>query len=118
MNVFSNLRTYLSVAFILLFLASCASQTTIVDQKSVEQKTKPSKEVILNNAEAALQQAQIEWLKNSDINQRNALLLGAAQDFQTSGECARADIIIANIEPSLENPVQQQYASLFKADCA
>ena len=117
-NVFSNLRTYLSVAFILLFLASCVSQTKIADQKSVEQKPKPSKEVILNNAEAALQQAQIEWLKNSDINQRNDLLLAAAQGFQTSGECARADIIIANIEPFLENPVQQQYSSLLKAECA
>ncbi|MFT7199732.1 MAG: outer membrane PBP1 activator LpoA protein, partial [Glaciecola sp.] len=28
------------------------------------------------------------------------------------------DIIIANIEPFLENPVQQQYSSLLKAECA
>ncbi|MFQ3206666.1 MAG: outer membrane PBP1 activator LpoA protein [Glaciecola sp.] len=118
MNVFFNLRTYLSVAFILLFLASCANQTKTVDQKSVEKKTKPSKEVVLNNAEAALQKAQIEWLKNGDIKQRNDLLLAAAQDFQTGGECARADIILANIEPFLENPVQQQYSSLLKAECA
>nr|WP_297347184.1 penicillin-binding protein activator [uncultured Glaciecola sp.] len=118
MNVFFNLRTYLSVAFILLFLASCANQTKTVDQKPVEKKTKPSKEVVLNNAEAALQKAQIEWLKNSDIKQRNDLLLAAAQDFQTGGECARADIILANIEPFLENPVKQQYSSLLKAECA
>jgi hypothetical protein len=117
-NVFSNLRTYLSVAFILLFLASCANQTKTVDQKSVEQKIKPSKAVILNNAEVALQKAQVEWLKNSDIDQRNNLLLAATQDFQTGGECARADIIIANIEPFLENPVQQQYSSLLKTECA
>lgn len=117
MNVFSNLRSYLSVAFILLFLASCANQTKIVAQKSVEKKTKPYKQVVLNKAENALQKAQIEWLKNSNINQRNDLLLAVAQDFQTGGECIRADIILANIEPFLENSVQQQYSSLLKAEC-
>lgn len=118
MNVFFNLRPYLSVAFIVLFLAGCANQTKTADQKSVARKTKPSKEIILNSAEAALQKAQIEWLKNSDIDQRNDLLLAAAQDFQSGGECGRADIIIANIEPFLENPLQQQYSSLLKAECA
>jgi outer membrane PBP1 activator LpoA protein len=117
-NVFSNLRSYLSVVFTLLFLASCANQTKTVDQKSVEQKTKPYKQVVLNNAEKALQKAQIEWLKNRNINQRNDLLLSAAQDFQTGGECIRADIILLNIDPFLENPAQQQYSSLLKAECA
>ncbi|GAC29158.1 penicillin-binding protein activator [Brumicola pallidula] len=118
MNVFSNLRTYLSVAFILLFLASCASQTKIASQKPVEKETKASRDVILNSAEAALQEANIEWQKNNDINQRNNLLLGAAQHFQTGRECRRTDIIIANIESFLEDPLQQQYSLLLKAECA
>lgn len=118
MNVFSNLRTYLSVAFILLFLASCASQTKIASQKPVEKETKASRDVILNSAEAALQEAKIEWQKNNDINQRNNLLLAAAQDFQTGRECRRTDIIIANIEPFLEDPLQKQYSLLLKAECA
>jgi hypothetical protein len=117
-NVFSNLRTYLSVAFILLFLASCASQTKIASQKPVEKETKASRDVILNSAEAALQEANIEWQKNNDINQRNNLLLGAAQHFQTGRECRRTDIIIANIESFLEDPLQQQYSLLLKAECA
>jgi outer membrane PBP1 activator LpoA protein len=117
-NVFSNLRIYLSIALSLLFLASCANQTKIVEQKSVDQEMKPRKNVVLNNAEKTLQRAQIEWLKNANINQRNDLLLSAAQDFQTASECTRADIILANIEPFLESPVQQQYSSLLKAECA
>ena len=110
MNVFSNLRTYLSVAFVLLFLASCASQTKTASQKPVEKETTASKEVILNSAETVLQEAEIEWQRNDDINQRNNLLLAAAQHFQTGGECRRTDIIIANIEPFLEDPTQQQYS--------
>jgi outer membrane PBP1 activator LpoA protein len=117
-NVFSNLRTYLSVAFILLCLASCASQTKIASQKPVEKETKASRDVILNSAETALQEAEIEWQKNNDINQRNNLLLAAAQHFQTGRECRRTDIIIANIEPFLEDPLQQQYSLLLKAECA
>ncbi|MFQ3251134.1 penicillin-binding protein activator [Glaciecola sp.] len=117
MNGIFNLRTYLSVIFILVFLASCASQPKVVDKKPVEKESKPTKEVTLNNAELALKKAESEWLKNRDINQRNALLLAAAQDFQTGGECGRADIIIANIEPFLEDPLQQQYSSLLKAEC-
>lgn len=118
MNVFSNLRTYLSVAFVLLFLASCASQTKTASQKPVEKETTASKEVILNSAETVLQEAEIEWQRNDDINQRNNLLLAAAQHFQTGGECRRTDIIIANIEPFLEDPTQQQYSLLLKAECA
>jgi outer membrane PBP1 activator LpoA protein len=117
-NVFSNLRTYLSVAFVLLFLASCASQTKTASQKPVEKETTASKEVILNSAETVLQEAEIEWQRNDDINQRNNLLLAAAQHFQTGGECRRTDIIIANIEPFLEDPTQQQYSLLLKAECA
>jgi len=73
---------------------------------------------VLNNAEKALQRAEIEWSQNRDIEQRNELLLAAAQDFQSGGECRRSDIIIATIEPFLENPIQQQYSLLLKAECA
>lgn len=118
MNGIFNLRNCLSTIFILVFLTSCASQTKTVDKKPVNVEVKPAKEVVLNNAETALQKAESEWLRNGDINQRNSLLLLAAQDFQSGGECGRADIIIANLEPYLENTVQQQYASLLKAECA
>jgi hypothetical protein len=117
-NVFSNLRTYLSVLFILLFLASCASQTKVASQKPVEKETKATIDVILNSAETALQKAEIEWQKNNNINQRNTLLLAAAQHFQTGEECRRTDIIIANIEPFLKDPLLQQYSLLLKAECA
>ena len=125
MNVFSNLQNmartygkYVLIAFILFFLSSCATQTTKTAQKPVDKIDKPSKEVVLNNAEKALQKAEVEWLQNGDIEQRNSLLLAAAQDFQSAGECRRADIIIATIEPFLENPLQQQYSLLLKAECA
>lgn len=125
MNVFSNLHTiayiygkYVSIAFILLFLSSCATQTKTAVHDSIDKTAKPVKEVVLSNAEKALQKAEIDWLQNRDIEQRNGLLLAAAQDFQTGGECRRSDIIIATLEPFLENPIQQQYSLLLKAECA
>ena len=118
MNGIFNLRTYFHVIFVLVFVASCASPTKIVDKKPVEKEVKPSKEVTLNNAELALKRAESEWLKNRNITQRNTLLLAAAQDFQIGGECGRTDIIIANIEPFLEDPLQQQITALLKAECA
>lgn len=125
MNVISNFQNmahthskYVLITFILLFLSSCATQTQTTAEKPLDKIDKPSKEVVLNNAEKSLQEAEVEWLKNRDIEQRNSLLLAAAQDFQTGGECRRSDIIIANIEPFLENPIQQQYSLLLKAECA
>jgi len=124
-NLISNFQNmapthskYVLIAFILLFLSSCATPTKTTTQKPLDKVDKPSKEVVLNNAEKSLQKAELEWLKNGDIEQRNSLLLAAAQDFQSGGECRRSDIIIANIEPFLENPIQQQYSLLLKAECA
>ncbi|MBF7075046.1 penicillin-binding protein activator [Glaciecola sp. MH2013] len=102
----------------ILVVSGCANQ-----QKPIAVNTKPveveqTPELILNNAEAAIQRAELEWQANGNIQQRNALLLQAAQDYQSVNECARSNIIIANIEPFLELPFQAQYATLIKAECA
>lgn len=118
MNAFINTRTYFSLIFVLLFVASCATQTNRVVEKLADDLKIETKKEILGNAETALKKAELDWLKSGDIRQRNNLLLSAAQDFQTAGECIRTDIIIANIEGFLEDRLQQQYASLLKAECA
>jgi outer membrane PBP1 activator LpoA protein len=116
-----HILNQLKLASILLsvfILSSCATKVEKVVTAPITKVEKPSKELVLSNAELSLQRAEEQWQRNGDINQRNQLLLEAAQDFQTGEQCVRSDIIVANIEPFLTKPFQKQYATLLKAECS
>ena len=109
----------LSVTVIVsVLLSGCATppKQKVSAPKAVEETLVDVPE--LSTAESAIQQAEQDWARNRDIDSRNAFLLQAAQDYQASQECGKANIIIANIEPSIEEPFQQQSATLLKSECA
>lgn len=108
---------HLSVLIVALFISSCASQSpkTASEQTPITEKVISTDEVVKEDYVSLAEQA---WLKNNDIIGRNALLINAAQEFSEQTDCARANLILSSIWPSLENPLHMQKTQLIKAECA
>lgn len=109
---------FYTIFIAIALLSACATPPQKVAESQPIVEVEQTPEVVLSNAQAALRQAEAEWIQNGDIERRNTLLLQAAQDFQSVEQCIQTNIIIANIEPYLNQEFQQQYAALLKSECS
>lgn len=98
-------------------LASCATNSP--DLTSSKKSEKETVQIPQEREQKDLiKVAQENWLQTGNIVSRNALLIEAAHEYSQNADCAKANIIIANIWSSLDEAQNKQHSQLLKAECA
>jgi outer membrane PBP1 activator LpoA protein len=103
-------------SFVLLFLGACAtpSKQTSVPRTTVEKTDTQIAEPTSKLAQLAIKYANVSASQNP---QRNANLLALANNEIEANNCARAEIILKAIEPSLIESANQSVSYLYKIEC-
>jgi len=111
-----HFRLFILVSFS-YFLVACSTAPTSKAQIEPNEKA-PTKIEEESGQSATIAKIEAAYLATNDINARNQSFLVLANTLKNENNCVGTNIIIKHLQTSLQNPTQQAYANLLKAECA
>lgn len=112
-----NLRKLFVITSMSYFLIACGVSPT-KKPIAVPEQTAPSAAEQKTLQQSALANIEAAYLVNQDLSGRNLSLLILANDYKNTGNCSAANILIKNIQSTLNESAHKAIANLLKAECA